>query len=83
MKYLGKLAVLGFTTLSIAWSCVSAEAKDIKIGVVNLSLCCSYLDLAIKDEAMAYPNITFISTDAEGHAAKLTSNFEDLLSSES
>ena len=35
---------------------------------------------AIKDEAKAYPNITVLSTDAEGDAAKLTSNVEDLLS---
>ena len=84
MNHLGKLAALGLTALIAAWmSAAPAGAKDIKIGIVNLSLCCSYfvgMDLAIKDEAKAYPNITVISTDAEGDAAKLTANVEDLLS---
>ena len=54
-----------------------AQAKDIKIGVVNYTLCCSYfigMDKAIADEASACKNITVLSTDA----AKLTSNVEDL-----
>jgi ribose transport system substrate-binding protein len=84
MKCIGKLASLGFTAVAAAWlSIAPAEAKEIKIGIVNLSLCCSYfvgMDLAIKDEAKAYPNITVISTDGEGDAAKLTANVEDLLS---
>ena len=59
-----------------------AEAKEIKIGVVNLSLCCAYfvgMDKAVKEEAAVYPNITVLSTDAEGDVAKLTANVEDLL----
>jgi ABC-type sugar transport system substrate-binding protein len=59
-----------------------AAAKDIKIGVVNLSLCCAYfvgMDKAIKEEAAAYPNISVISTDAKGDVAKLTANVEDIL----
>jgi ribose transport system substrate-binding protein len=84
MNYLGKLAALCLTAVIAAWMIAApAGAKDIKIGIVNLSLCCSYfvgMDLAIKDEAKVYPNITVISTDAEGDAAKLTANVEDLLS---
>jgi ribose transport system substrate-binding protein len=60
-----------------------AQAEEIKIGVVNLSLCCAYfvgMDKAVKEEAALYPNITVLSTDAEGDVAKLTSNVEDLLS---
>jgi ABC-type sugar transport system substrate-binding protein len=60
-----------------------AVAKDIKIGVVNFTLCCSYfvgMDKAIADSASVYLNIKVISTDAKGDAAKLTSNVEDLLS---
>jgi ABC-type sugar transport system substrate-binding protein len=60
-----------------------AKAEEIKIGVVNLSLCCAYfvgMDKAEKEEAALYPNITVISTDAEGDVAKLTANVEDLLS---
>ena len=59
-----------------------AHAKDIKIGIVNFTLCCSYfvgMDKAVADEASAYKNVTTISTDAKGDAAKLTSNVEDLL----
>lgn len=59
-----------------------AQAEEIKIGVVNLSLCCAYfvgMDKAVKEEAAAYPNITVLSTDAEGDVAKLTANVEDLL----
>jgi ribose transport system substrate-binding protein len=60
-----------------------AQAEEIKIGVVNLSLCCAYfvgMDKAVKEEAALYPNVTVLSTDAEGDVAKLTSNVEDLLS---
>jgi len=78
------------TTLVSAAGCVlavaavtPASAKDIKIGVVNFTLCCSYfvgMDKAIADSASLYPNIKVISTDSKGDAAKLTSNVEDLLS---
>jgi ABC-type sugar transport system substrate-binding protein len=81
VKHLGKLV---FSLLMLAAATVGpATAKDLKIGVVNLSLCCAYfvgMDLAVKDEAKAFPNITVISTDAKGDVAKLTSNVEDLLS---
>lgn len=84
MNYLGKIYALGLTVVTAAWLGIApVEAKDIKIGVVNLSLCCSYfvgMDLAVKDEAKVYPNLTVISTDAKGDAAKLTANVEDLLS---
>ncbi|MEP7456540.1 substrate-binding domain-containing protein [Phyllobacterium sp. SB3] len=60
----------------------AAQAKDIKVGVVNLSLCCAYfvgMDAAVKDEAKAFSNVTVLSTDADGDVAKLTANVEDLL----
>ena len=82
MTNLPKFAAGAFM-LALAWMPSAAAAKDIKIGIVNLSLCCAYfvgMDQAVKDEAKAYPNITVISTDAEGDAAKLTANVEDLLS---
>jgi ribose transport system substrate-binding protein len=71
---------------ALALGCAAAlpaAAKDIKIGVVNLSLCCAYfvgMDKAVHDEASQFPNVKVISTDAKGDAAKLTSNVEDLLS---
>jgi ribose transport system substrate-binding protein len=84
MKHLGRLVALGaFLLMAAGIGQIPAAAKDIKIGVVNLSLCCAYfvgMDAAIKDEAKAFPNITVLSTDAKGDAAKLTSNVEDLLS---
>jgi ABC-type sugar transport system substrate-binding protein len=61
----------------------AALAQDtIKIGVVNLSLCCPYfvgMDAAVKDAAKAYSNIEVLSTDANGDVEKLTSDVEDLL----
>ncbi len=70
---LGAAALLG----------ASADAKEIKIGVVNLSLCCAYfvgMDKAIQEEAAVYPNVTVFSTDGKGDVAKMTANVEDLLS---
>jgi ribose transport system substrate-binding protein len=83
MTHLSKLIAFGIFMLAALIAGNPASAKDIKIGVVNLSLCCSYfvgMDEAIKDEAKVFPNITVLSTDAKGDAAKLTSNVEDLLS---
>ena len=82
MRHLCKFAA-GILLLAAATAAVPAAAKDIKIGVVNLSLCCAYfvgMDQAVKEEAKAFPNITVLSTDAKGDVAKLTSNVEDLLS---
>jgi len=56
--------------------------RDIKIGVANFSQCCPYfigMNAAIIDEAKAYSNITIISTDANGDAAKFQSDIEDLI----
>ncbi len=81
MKQIGRILVAGALALS-AWA-GAAQAKEIKIGIVNLSLCCAYfvgMDAAIKDEAEAFPNVKVISTDAKGDVAKLTSNVEDVLS---
>ena len=76
-------STIGAFALAAACSISPASAKDIKIGVVNLSLCCSYfvgMDAAVNDEAKQFPNIKVLSTDAKGDVAKLTSNVEDLLS---
>jgi ribose transport system substrate-binding protein len=56
--------------------------ETIKIGMVNLSLCCAYfvgMDLAVKDAAKAYSNVEILSTDANGDVEKLTSDVDDLL----
>ena len=60
----------------------SAQDKEIKVGMVNLSLCCAYfvgMDAAVKDEASHFSNVKVLSTDAKGDVAKLTSDVEDLL----
>jgi ribose transport system substrate-binding protein len=60
----------------------SAEPKKIKIGMANFSQCCAYfigMDKAVKDAASAYGNVEIISTDANGDAAKLNSDIEDLI----
>lgn len=83
MKHLTKLKAAAAGCVLAAAMATPAIAKDIKIGVVNFTLCCSYfvgMDRAIADAASLYPNIKVISTDAKGDAAKLTSNVEDLLS---
>jgi ribose transport system substrate-binding protein len=78
-----RIVAAGILVLATAAISIPVAAKDIKIGVVNLSLCCAYfvgMDQAIKNEAKVFSNVSVISTDAKGDAAKLTSNVEDLLS---
>ena len=56
--------------------------KPIKIGMANFSQCCAYfigMNDAVKAEAAQYGNVTVISTDANGDAAKLNSDIEDLI----
>src|SRR5512136_1224003 len=58
------------------------QAKAFKIGMANFSQCCAYfigMNKAVIDEASAYSNIEIISTDANGDAAKLNSDIEDLI----
>src|SRR5512136_682621 len=56
--------------------------KALKIGMANFSQCCPYfigMNDAVIDEAKAYSNITIVSTDANGDAAKFQSDIEDLI----
>jgi ribose transport system substrate-binding protein len=58
------------------------EAKKITIGMANFSQCCAYfigMNKAVIDAAKAYGNVEIISTDANGDAAKLNSDIEDLI----
>jgi ribose transport system substrate-binding protein len=60
----------------------TTAVKQIKIGMANFSQCCAYfigMNDAVKAEAKQYPNVTIISTDANGDAAKLNSDIEDLI----
>jgi ribose transport system substrate-binding protein len=61
---------------------VSAQKDQIKIGMVNFTLCCAYfigMSDAVQAEAAFYSNIQLIVTDANGDAAKMTSDVEDVL----
>jgi ABC-type sugar transport system substrate-binding protein len=58
------------------------EARSFKLGMANFSQCCPYfigMNNAVLDEASEYSNITVISTDADGDAAKFQSDIEDLI----
>jgi ABC-type sugar transport system substrate-binding protein len=60
----------------------AAEAKTFKIGMANFSQCCPYfigMNDSVVDEAKAYSNVTIVSTDANGDAAKFQSDIEDLI----
>lgn len=57
-------------------------SKSIKIGMANFSQCCPYfigMNNSVIDEAKAFSNITIVSTDANGDAAKFQSDIEDLI----
>ncbi len=59
-----------------------AGPKAIKIGMANFSQCCPYfigMNNSVIDEAKAYGNVTIVSTDANGDAAKFQSDIEDLI----
>jgi ribose transport system substrate-binding protein len=56
--------------------------KELKIGVVNYTLSAPYfvgMSKAVQSEASPYKNITVLVNDANGDAAKFTSNVEDML----
>jgi len=58
------------------------EAGPLKIGVANFSQCCPYfigMNDAVVEEAKPFSNVTIISTDANGDAAKFQSDIEDLI----
>ncbi len=56
--------------------------KTLKIGMANFSQCCPYfigMNNSVIDEAKPFSNITIVSTDANGDAAKFQSDIEDLI----
>jgi ribose transport system substrate-binding protein len=60
----------------------AAAPKHFKIGMANFSQCCAYfigMNKAVIDEAKQFPNVEIVSTDANGDAAKLNSDIEDLI----
>jgi len=74
--------LLGACTPAAPAESAAPEAKQFKIGMANFSQCCAYfigMNEAVLDEASQYPNVEIISTDANGDAAKLNSDIEDLI----
>jgi ribose transport system substrate-binding protein len=60
----------------------ATTAKAIKLGMANFSQCCPYfigMNDAVVAEAKAFGNVTIISTDANGDAAKFQADIEDLI----
>ena len=56
--------------------------KAIKIGMANFSQCCPYfigMNDSVVAEAGLYSNVTIVSTNADGDAAKFQSDIEDLI----
>ena len=54
----------------------------LKVGMANFSQCCPYfigMNNSVIDEAKAFSNVTIVSTDANGDAAKFQSDIEDLI----
>ena len=75
------LALSSAAALALSAGAAAAQ-EELKIGMVNLSLCCAYfvgMDAAVKDEATHFANVTVLATDAGGDVAKLTDDVEDLL----
>jgi ribose transport system substrate-binding protein len=67
---------------SAAGNTTKTEAKTFKIGMANFSQCCPYfigMNDAVVAEASLYSNVTIISTNADGDAAKFQSDIEDLI----
>ena len=70
MTIIQRLKVLGLAVIAATLISGAAMAQEkIKIGMVNLSLCCAYfvgMDAAVRDAAKAYSNVEILSTDAGG-----------------
>ncbi len=76
------LAVLLSACGQAATQQAATGPKAIKIGMANFSQCCPYfigMNNSVIDEAKAFSNVTIVSTDANGDAAKFQSDIEDLI----
>lgn len=76
------LAACGSPSATGPDSAPNTAGTDITIGMANFSQCCSYfigMNNSVLSEAEAFDNVTIISTDADGDAAKFQSDIEDLI----
>jgi ribose transport system substrate-binding protein len=78
----GVVVALAAVATVFATAGSSAPKDSLKIGVANYTLSAPYfvgMSKAVQSEAAPYSNVTVYVTDANGDAAKFTSNVEDLL----
>jgi ribose transport system substrate-binding protein len=76
------LAILLVSCGPAAGGTTGTETKAIKIGMANFSQCCPYfigMNDSVIAEAGLYSNVTVVSTNADGDAAKFQSDIEDLI----
>lgn len=76
------LAVLLAACGQAATPAAETGPKAIKLGMANFSQCCPYfigMNNSVMDEAKAISNVTIVSTNADGDAAKFQSDIEDLI----
>jgi ribose transport system substrate-binding protein len=76
------VVALCIVAMLLSAGAVAAQAKQIKIAMVNLAQSSPYfigMADAVKQEASHFTNVKIINTDAKGDAQKLTSDVEDVL----
>ncbi len=76
------LAVILTACAGAATPVAETGPKAIKLGMANFSQCCPYfigMNNSVLDEAKGFSNLTIVSTDANGDAAKFQSDIEDLI----
>ena len=76
------LAALVAVPVLFAGGATGANTKTLTIGVANYTLSAPYfvgMSKAVQSEAKPYKNVSVLVTDANGDAAKFTSNIQDLL----
>lgn len=86
MKHPFRAVLAGLAALvvlpMVVGGATAATPKTITIGVANYTLSAPYfvgMSKAVQSEASVYPNVKVMVTDANGDAAKFTSNIQDLL----
>ena len=81
MSMVGVFSLIGCEA-EAAEEAVEEGAKEFTIGVTNFVLTAPYflaMSDAVVEEAAYFENITVLTTDAGGDAAKMTSDIEDML----
>jgi ribose transport system substrate-binding protein len=81
-RFRSTVVILCAIAMLFSAAAVGAQAKQLKIAMVNLAQSSPYfigMAEAVKQEAAHFTNVKVINTDAKGDAQKLTSDVEDVL----